>query len=37
LSLYNLHIKNLCNRYIDQWEGAQEKADEEAEKRAIEE
>lgn len=28
LSNYNYHIKDLCNRYIDQWDGAEERADE---------
>ncbi len=30
MSAYNDHINELCTRYIDLWEGAEERADEEA-------
>lgn len=36
-SPYNYHIKGLCTQYEHLWEGAEERADAEAERRAAEE
>ena len=37
LSPYNAHIKGLCSMYEYLWEGAEERADIEGERRAVEE